>query len=65
MTIAEAIAAIESRAFDLRLPMGAVCKEAGVAHSTWSRARERGIIRATTLGRMEAALERLEQTKAA
>jgi hypothetical protein len=64
LTPAEQLQAVESRAFNARLTMGEVLRVAGVAHSTWSRAKARGYCRATTLRRVEEALDWYE-TKAA
>lgn len=56
--------AVEQRAFALRRPMGEVCAIARVAHSTWSRAKARGYIRARTILRVEEALDYLERERA-
>lgn len=52
--------AVENRAFAARLTMGDLCKIAGVSHSTWSRAKTRGTIRARTLQKIEEALDYYE-----
>lgn len=44
--------------------MGHVLRMAGVAHSTWSRAKARGYVRATTMRRVEEALELYESWEA-
>lgn len=58
---AEQIKAVEDRAFAARLTMGDVLRIAKVAHSTWSRAKSRGTIRAKTLKRVEEALDWYER----
>lgn len=63
-TPAEQIKAVEDRAFAARLTMGDVLKIARVAHSTWSRAKSRGTIRAKTLKRVEEALSYIERKQA-
>lgn len=52
--------AVEKRAAALRMTMGQVCEKADVAHSTWSRAKARGRIRATTLKAVEDFLDQAE-----
>ncbi len=56
--------AVEDRVFNLRLTMTDVLKIAGVANSTWSRAKGRGYIRATTLKRVEDAVAQHEKWRA-
>lgn len=52
---------LEKRAFDVRIPMYKLCKEAGVAASTISRWRKQpGMMTAGTLRKLEAELDRLE-----
>lgn len=51
---------VEKRAARALKTMGEICEDAGVAHSTWSRAKERGTISVTTLRRLNVALERAE-----
>lgn len=60
MDHAKAIEAVESRAFAARKTVAAVCDKAGVYHSTWSRAKTRGVISVDVLLRMERALEAFE-----
>jgi hypothetical protein len=57
MTQSEQMQAVEKRAHDARLTMGDLLKMAGVAHSTWSRAKARGYIRARTIKRVEDTLD--------
>jgi hypothetical protein len=65
MNQAEAIAAVEVRAFQARLTIAELCAEAGVHHSVWSRAKTRGTIRVKLLARMESTLEQIERGRAA
>jgi len=60
-TPAEQMQAVQDRAFAARLTMKDVLRIAGVAESTWSRAKSRGTIRAKTLGRVEEALDWYEK----
>lgn len=64
MNHADDMKAVESRVFALRLTMSDALLIAGVANSTWSRAKARGFIRATTLGRVEDAVASLERVRA-
>lgn len=64
MTPREAIDAVESRAFALRLTMTDLCRIAQVNRSSWSRAKSRGSIRPKTLGKMEDTLNYLERQRA-
>lgn len=64
MSPIEAIEAAEKRAFALRMTMGEVCQFAGIAHSTWSRAKKRGFIRAKKIKQVEDALGWLEDKQA-
>lgn len=61
MNHADQMKAVEDRVFALRLTMTDALKIAKVAHSTWSRAKARGYIRARTLGRVEDAVSYLER----
>lgn len=62
----KAAAALETRAAKARRTMGEICRSAGVAHSTWSRAKVRGTIRSTTLDAIESAVARaMLQTESA
>jgi hypothetical protein len=63
MTPSEAIAAVESRAFALRLTVGQLCAAARVRQDVWSRAKSRGTIRPRLLAKMEATLDSLERTR--
>lgn len=65
MTQTDQLEAVEQRAFDARLTMQEVCERAGVAQSTWSRAKARGSIRVKTLRRIEAAVASAESENAA
>jgi hypothetical protein len=47
------IGAVEKRAAAARLTMGELCSMAGVAASTWSRAKARGKVRVSTVRRLE------------
>jgi hypothetical protein len=64
MTPSEEMQAVEKRVFAVRLTMTDVLKLAGVANSTWSRAKSRGYIRPRTLRRVEEAVEQHERWKA-
>lgn len=64
MNHADEMKAVEDRVFALRLTMTDALKIAGVADSTWSRAKARGYIRAKTLGRVEEAVASLERVRA-
>lgn len=64
MTHLEQMLKVEERAHALRLTMSDVLRFAGVAHSTWSRAKARGYIRASTIGRVEAELDAAEKRRA-
>jgi hypothetical protein len=64
MEHSEQMKAVESRVFALRLTMTDALQVAKVAHSTWSRAKSRGYIRARTLGRVEDAVAFLEKRAA-
>jgi hypothetical protein len=46
------------------MTMGEVCEDAGVAHSTWSRAKKRGFIRPKKLKQIEDALSWRERQAA-
>jgi hypothetical protein len=61
MEHSEQMKAVEQRVFALRLTMTDALQVAKVAHSTWSRAKSRGYIRARTLGRVEEAVAFLEK----
>ncbi len=63
MSHEKAIAAVEDRAFAARKTVAAVCDKAGVYHSTWSRAKSRGVVSVDVLLRMERALEAFEQER--
>lgn len=65
MEHSEQMKAVEARVFALRLTMTDALQVAKVAHSTWSRAKSRGYIRARTLGRVEEAVAYLEKQAAA
>jgi hypothetical protein len=67
MTPADAIAAVERRAFAARRTMRQVCAAADppVHNQAWSRAKTAGRISVRLLTRMEAAVARLEQEKSA
>lgn len=65
MSQSEAIAAVETRAFAVRLTIAELCAKAQVHHSVWSRAKTRGTIRVKLLARMESALEEIERDRAA
>lgn len=54
------IASIEKRANEARKTMGEVCELAGIAQSTWSRAKARGTITTRKIGAIESALDTLE-----
>lgn len=62
-TPSEQMKAVEDRVFAARLTMQDVLRIARVAHSTWSRAKSRGTIRAKTLARVEDAISYVERTK--
>lgn len=64
MTHTDQMKVVEDRVFALRLTMSDALRIAGVANSTWSRAKSRGYIRATTLGRVEEAVASLERVRA-
>lgn len=64
MTHSAQMQAVEDRAFALRLSTTDALKLAKVAPSTWSRAKQRGYIRASTLRRIEDALASYERWKA-
>ena len=64
MTATEQMQAVEERVFQARLAMADVLGRAGVALSTWSRAKARGTIRAKTLGRVEDAIAEIERERA-
>jgi hypothetical protein len=64
MKHSEQMKAVEDRVFALRLTMTDALQVAKVAHSTWSRAKSRGYIRARTLGRVEDAVAYLEKQQA-
>ncbi len=57
----EAMTRVEERAYAARRTMSDVCKVAGVAHSTWCRAKSRGFIRPTTLARIEDGIAAIER----
>lgn len=65
MTQSEQMKAVEDRAFAARLSMAEVCKIAEIPHSTWSRAKTRGSIRAKTLRKVEDALAWIEKQEGA
>lgn len=54
------IASVEKRAAALRMTMGELCEAAGVAHSTWSRAKKRGSITIRTIRALEDHLAKME-----
>lgn len=58
------MAAVESRAFALRMNVGDVCRAANIHPSVWSRAKTRGTIRPRLLARMEETLAALERQRA-
>lgn len=60
MSQKQAIKAVESRAFQLRLSVTDVCEAAGVHQPSWSRAKRRGRISVGLLRKMEDTLARLE-----
>lgn len=64
MTQTEQMQAVEDRAHTARVTMGRILHMAGVAHSTWSRAKARGRIRASTIKRVEDALDLYESWEA-
>lgn len=64
MNHSDQMKAVEDRVFALRLTMTDVLRIAGVANSTWSRAKGRGYIRAKTLKRVEDAVTSHERWKA-
>jgi hypothetical protein len=55
---------VEDRAHSLRLSMTDALNLAKVAPSTWSRAKKRGFIRASTIRRVEEALDGFAKWKA-
>lgn len=57
MTQTEQMEAVERRAHTARITMGDLLRIARVAHSTWSRAKARGYIRARTIKRVEEAMD--------
>jgi len=57
-----ALDALHARCFEARVPMSKVCSDAGVAQSTASRwRRDPATMTARTLGKLEAALARIER----
>ena len=64
MTHAEHMKAVEDRAFSLRLSTTDALNLAKVSPSTWSRAKRRGYIRASTIRRVEEALDSYAKWKA-
>jgi hypothetical protein len=56
--------AVEDRAFALRLSTTDALNLARVSPSTWSRAKKRGFIRASTIRRVEEALDSYAKWKA-
>lgn len=64
MTQIEQMEAVEARAHTARITMGDLLRIAGVAHSTWSRAKARGYIRARTIKRVEEAMDWYESQPA-
>jgi len=63
MSPQDSMAAVESRAFALRLTMAELCAAAGVKQSVWSRAKHRGTVSPRLLGRMESCLAALESQR--
>lgn len=55
------IASVERRAAKLRMTMGELCEAAGVAASTWSRARQRGRVTIGTVRKLEEQLDLKEK----
>jgi hypothetical protein len=64
MTHSAQMQAVEDRAFSLRLSTTDALKLAKVAPSTWSRAKRRGYIRASTIRKVEEALDVYAKWKA-
>jgi hypothetical protein len=64
MTHADQMQAVEDRAFSLRLSTTDALRLAKVAPSTWSRAKKRGFIRASTIRKVEEALNSFAKWKA-
>lgn len=64
MTHADQMKAVEERAHALRLTTTDALTLAKVAPSTWSRAKKRGFIRASTIRRVEDALDSYAKWKA-
>lgn len=64
MNHSDQMKAVEDRAFALRLSMSEALKLAKIAPSTWSRAKKRGLIRASTIKRIEDALDTYARWKA-
>lgn len=64
MTHADQMKKVEDRAFAARLNITDALRLAKVAPSTWSRAKRRGYIRASTIRRVEEALDGYERWKA-
>jgi len=60
MDIKEALGSIERRAFDARIPLYKLCKQAGVAPSTVTRWRAGMKPGVTTIGKLERELDRIE-----
>lgn len=60
MDIKAALGDIERRAFDARISLYKLCKEAGVAPSTVSRWRAGTKPGVSTIGSLEKALDRIE-----
>lgn len=60
MSQKQAIKAVESRAFALRITVTDLCNAAGVPQPSWSRAKRRGTVSLDTLRKMEGKLAELE-----
>jgi transcriptional regulator with XRE-family HTH domain len=64
----DAILAIEVRAYEARIPMYKLCERAGVAASTvtrWKSGPNPSVPSLTTIGKLETALDAIEQEKRA
>jgi hypothetical protein len=60
MSQKQAIKAVESRAFAVRMTVTELCAAAGVPQPSWSRAKRRGTISVKTLRAMEETLAEIE-----
>lgn len=60
MDIKAALAAIERRAFEARVPIYKLCQQAGVAPSTVSRWKAGVKPGVTTIGKLERELDKIE-----